>query len=265
MLPSTLQQFNPLIIEDLIRLGANADGGYVVPRSVVMTADVALSFGIGMNWSFELDLAKLRPDIHVHAYDNSVGDSKFLEYFLSAWNNFMQSQGSLSEIRAIVELYESFRSFFQGKVTHFQERIFDRVVHPADITVDKVFARLNGRERILLKMDIDGGEYRIMEELLRQQSRIPLMVIEFHATEFLRDLFLDKVAQVLQHYDVVHIHGNNYVGTAPDRLPGVLEITFLHKTLCPVAAARRNRLPLPGLDFPNNPMKADHEFVFADK
>jgi hypothetical protein len=263
MLPTSLHHLNPIIRDDLIRCGSNADGGYIVPRSTVVEADALLSFGLGFNWSFEEHVAKLNPNLIMHVYDNSVTDGRYLEHILSAWNNFRRSQGSLSEIRAMVEHYESYRDFFQGNFVHFQERVFDRLGGVNDVSVDKIIARLDDRQQILLKMDIDGGEYRVIDDLLVHQDRIRAMVIEFHATEYLREMFLGKVDHICQQYEIVHIHGNNYVGAAPDGLPDVLEITFLHRSLCG-STARRNRLPITGLDFPNNPGKADHELVFVD-
>lgn len=271
-LPRSLDRLNPVVVDDLVRLGVNMDGGYVVPRSAVLDADALVSFGLGDDWSFEQDALRLNPRLIVHVYDHSVGERKFIDGIASCWRSFMGHQGSmrpahaafaLSEIRALVELYESYRKFFLGKVCHFQSRVSDRVESFRDITPEQVFVRLGEKQKLLLKMDIEIGEYQILEDLLDYEKRIRLMVIEFHATEFIRDMFLEKIERIIQHYEVVHIHGNNYAGLANDGLPSLLEITFLHKSLCR-ASPRRGRLPVPGLDFPNNPKKVDHELLFAD-
>ena len=56
------KKYNFLIIiknKNLIRLGREADGGYVVDKNVVQNTDYLVSFGLGSDWSFELDYIKL--------------------------------------------------------------------------------------------------------------------------------------------------------------------------------------------------------------
>lgn len=160
----------------------------------------------------------------------------------------------------------SYRAFFQGDVVHFEERIFNRPDRPRDATIARVFDRLGDKKNVLLKMDIEGGEYRVIEDLMRHESRIDMMVIEFHNTEPYRDVFLKHIRSISRHFEITHVHGNNYGGLAHDGLPEVLEITFLHDRYFGSSAVqsrqRRNRLPLAGLDFPCNPRKQDYQFLF---
>lgn len=270
-LPASLRQLNPLVVDDLIRLGVRMDGGYVVPRSAIVKADALLSFGLGPDWSFERDAADLNPRMEIHVYDHTVGERKFTADIETSLQRLRQDSVTttptdaavaLFQIRALVELYQSYRRFFRGRVVHFQERVLDRVERADDVALKTIFGRLDGRQNVALKMDIEGGEYRLIDGVLTYQDRIPMMVIEFHATEFLRDPFLEKLASLGRSYEVVHIHGNNYVGLSDDGLPDLLELTFLHKNLC-TSTARRGHLPVAGLDFPNDPKREDHELLFA--
>jgi hypothetical protein len=88
------------------------------------------------------------------------------------------------------------------------------------------------------------------------------MAIEFHDTDPFQSVFLESIKLITEWYDVVHIHANNNAGVAADGLPEILEITFLSKPLSNTTL-QRNRLPMPGLDFPNNPRKIDYELVFT--
>jgi hypothetical protein len=45
--------FWPQDVGDLMRVGRPYDGGYVVPRSALITADYKISVGINDDWSFE--------------------------------------------------------------------------------------------------------------------------------------------------------------------------------------------------------------------
>jgi len=263
VLPNYLRHLRPAVVDDLIRLGIGLDGGYVLPRSAVIAADALLSFGLGMDWSFERDAVQLNPNLLVHVYDNSITDRTFLDMIVTAWNNFRRAQGSLSEVRAFVELYESYHRFFQGNVVHIRERVFDRKTDPDDTTLEEVLARLTEHSQLLVKMDIEGGEYRIMDSLLAHEQRIRAIVVEFHATEFQREIFLKTIGQITRYYTIVHLHGNNAVGPASDGLPDVLEITFLRKDLC-TSSSYRDRVPVAGLDFPNIPAKPEYELVFDE-
>lgn len=262
LLPVSLRELNPLVVDDLIRCGDERDGGYVVPASSITAIDALVSFGLGHNWSFEEHAVWLNPCLIVHVYDHSVTERAYLDRFLAAWHRVRTGRGAMGELHWMVSFYESYRDFFSGGALHFQQKIVDRVVQADDITVGQALARVADKRRLLLKMDIEGDEYRVIEALLAHHARILTMVVEFHDTAALRDLFLAKVALIRQRYEIVHIHGNNLSGVATDGLPEVLEITFLHKTLC-AAAPRRNRLPIAHLDYPNDPRKSDHELVFA--
>jgi len=54
-LPSFFKLYS---VEDLIRLGKDNDGGYLVTRSSILKATVLVSLGINDDWSFERDLIK---------------------------------------------------------------------------------------------------------------------------------------------------------------------------------------------------------------
>jgi hypothetical protein len=88
------------------------------------------------------------------------------------------------------------------------------------------------------------------------------MVVEFHDTHVAREAFVASVKRLKQAFELVHIHANNYRGVAGDGLPEALEATFLNRRLCSETAARE-RLPVAGLDYPNNPKTQDWPLVFA--
>ena len=44
---------------DLIRLGHDHDGGYIVSRSDIINSDALVSLGLGYDWSFEIDFINI--------------------------------------------------------------------------------------------------------------------------------------------------------------------------------------------------------------
>jgi hypothetical protein len=68
----------PFYCEDLIRVGKNHDGGYIVNKKDVMKSEHLLSFGVGNDISFEQDFVELCP-CPVDAYDGTVDNTN--EFF----------------------------------------------------------------------------------------------------------------------------------------------------------------------------------------
>ena len=48
----------PIKKSNLLRLGRNSDGGYVVNLDAIKKCNILISFGMGSDWSFELDYIK---------------------------------------------------------------------------------------------------------------------------------------------------------------------------------------------------------------
>jgi len=160
-----------------------------------------------------------------------------------------------------VRVLQSYNAFFRGSVKHFQERIYNRVDLPVDVTLEKVFERIDSN-KVFLKIDIEGCEYRIIEDIGRFAGRISGMVIEFHDIGPLRLVFNAAIARLQNFFEIVHLHANNYGGLAADGVPEVLEVTFAKKPL-QGPAKRRTELPLPGSDAPNDARRADYKMRFC--
>ena len=59
-------------ISGLIRLGSLNDGGYVVSRTGVETADVLYTYGVSDNFDFEKDFCKVYPNKTARMFDPTV-------------------------------------------------------------------------------------------------------------------------------------------------------------------------------------------------
>lgn len=114
---------------------------------------------------------------------------------------------------------------------------------------------------VFLKCDIEGSEYKILDEIIKYSSRLTGMVFEFHAINEKDNFdslinFISKVKQKL-----VHIHVNNYFYYKAENrsIPDIFELTFTSSdNIC-----YDPRLSLPHiLDMPNNPKDADFKLVF---
>lgn len=258
VIPPHLSFLNPYIMDGLIRFGKRGDGGYVLPSSVVREADALLSFGIGWDWSMEKSVVGISGLNHltIHAYDHTVGSEAYLLNFCKGMIGFLVGRVSYSGLSTRLRTYLDYRGFFSGKHVHFRERVWNYTCNRNDVMIETVFHRLPNARHLLLKMDIDGAEYRVIPDILKYSSQIDLMMIEFHGTWHLRSIFEMHVRNILDYFNIVHVHGNNFGGIAADGLPDALEITFVNKRF-PTTGTFRNHLPVAGLDFPNDPSRPD--------
>ena len=256
-LPEELRFLAPIQLDDMVRIGRRRDGGYVLPARALEPIDTILSFGVCDDWSFEQALLARRPGLPVHCYDHTVGEQVFLADLAAASSKI----STWGRVPKRLETCLSYNSFFRGDRVHFPQRVIDRAESAQDATIAQIFERAGAASNVLVKMDIEGGEYAVIPDLLNVADRITAMVVEFHDTTSDREAFVSSVKHLKQAFELVHIHANNYRGVAADGLPEVLEITFLNRRLC-CETAVRDRLPVAGLDFPNNPRTRDWSLAF---
>lgn len=261
LLPASLEFLTPKILEPLVRLGNQGDGGYVIPEAVIPLCQSLISFGVNDDWSFEEDWLKRSPNCVVHAYDPTVSRKVFWKAVLRDARKAAYGKVSLSALRKRINTYKGYRSFFSSAATHYTERVNNRVQYPGDVDLTTVFQRLPAGNAFL-KIDIEGSEYRIINDVLSFQDRIPAMVVEFHDCERLRLLLCESVKSLQQSFEIVHLHGNNAGDLCPDGLPEGLEVTLVSRAYFN-PGNYRTVLPIEGLDYPNLPDREDYPIKFT--
>ncbi len=155
--------------------------------------------------------------------------------------------------------------FFAGRHRHIR-----KMVSGEDTSSDISVARLldtTGVVRdhgVFLKMDIEGAEYRLIPEIVSHAKRFGCIVAEFHGLRRKARLFNQSIAMLRGHFDIVHIHGNNYSRYDPTNdFPTAVEITFVNKALMPGETVPSEReYPRADLDRPNHPGRPDHPLRF---
>ena len=65
---------------DLVRLGNNFDGGYLIPKKVIKKTKTLLSFGLADDWSFERDFKKHNDECQILCFDQTVNRKYWYEY-----------------------------------------------------------------------------------------------------------------------------------------------------------------------------------------
>jgi len=195
---------------DLIRLGPNGDGGYLVPNCL---EDIVACFSPGVAQVSEFEYDCLRGGMKIFMADKSVEKPN--------WD--------------VAEDRYHFDKKFIGCTNNKDFMTLDSWVQSGDLPNDA---------ELLLQMDIEGGEYAtIMNASDDLMKRFKIMVIEFHRLQHLWNKGFFEVAEtvfkkILQTHVCVHLHPNNFGGTERSvfsqsgiDIPKVMEFSFVRKDI----------------------------------
>lgn len=256
---------------DLIRVGPQGDCGYVIPRSVAENTNAMYSIGISTDWEFEAEMAARNPKLRIQAFDRTSGWTVFafvaLRDLLKGDPSELSKMTFEERLKSAIRYFNlslKFRFFFSGRKKFKRKWVRETSSSKSEISFTDSVLGLFDRDEVMLKIDIEGGEYELSKSLiecLRQNSKkINCVVMEFHDTRIRRNEFESLVQGISSVVPVVHIHGNNCVVVAPDGLPEVIEITFAKD--CENNYSENLSFPLAGLDFPNDKSLPDLSIAF---
>jgi len=205
---------------DLVRIGRNNDGGYLVSKSDIKKSKILIGLGINDDWSFEQDFKKIK-DIEVLAYDASISQKVFIKQLIKLLPKFYKPRSIYRKIRTVLSYYNFFCKKNNCHIQKFVGLDTDNDRHCSFASVlDEVI-----HDDIFLKIDIEGSEYRFLNDIIANEKRICGMVIEFHDC----DIHLKSIQEFIKKLSLklIHVHGNNYAPIrATDGLPLVLELSF---------------------------------------
>ncbi len=269
-----LNYIRPIITDDQVRLGRVNDGGYVVNERSLKDAKL-ISLGINNDWSFEESFLTYSSNA-VMMYDGSVSKNIFLKIFLV----------DLVEIVSLKFLLKSFTGPFF--ITYLKKTYadfltylsFKKITSKSNVKFFKEFVsnkankiKLNDiiqnnyikGDSFFLKIDIEGDEYRIYEDIIMNNDFISGMVIEFHDIDVMQSKFIEIIEALKKHFYITHIHANNYSHFS-DELSSlcIYEISFINKRLHPnnPVSFQSGVYNKEGLDSSNNPKTKDFIIEF---
>lgn len=208
---------------ELVRIGSVGDGGYLVPNDLVGIKE-CFSPGVSVIAEFERDLV-------------------------------------VRGLRCYLADFSVERSPFEHPMIDFEQKYLGIVDNEKFIRLESwVSTKRNSLDDLILQMDIEGAEYRVLletsDELL---SQFRIIVIEFHNLHRLFemsgfDLINLTFSKLLKQFNIVHIHPNNCrepVEHFGFLVPPVMEFTFLRKdrsaSSCPASVAP-NALDAPNVE-----------------
>ena len=102
----------PLKNPNLIRLGRDHDGGYIAESSIVEKCNTLITFGLGPDWSFELDIIKRNSDIKIYMYDYTVSSKPYIRSF-KILKKIFNFSGKLKSVSDRIKYLKEYLNFFK--------------------------------------------------------------------------------------------------------------------------------------------------------
>jgi len=254
-LPASGARLRPLALPDMIRVGRDHDGGYVLPRRLIDAADAVLALGLNDDWSFEEALVAMKAGLIIHGYDHTVGHRSFAREVAFAMARLPLGKGTISQLSERWATLKSYNRFFSAPNRHYAKKITDQPDKPLETDLNGALQQMD-IDQVLIKMDIEGSEYRIIDQLVDNADRIVGACIEFHDIHPFRMVFNSAIDNLCGPFSIAHAHPNNYGKVSPDGMPDVLEITFVNRRLL-CGEPFRGEVRLPALDQANDQRKPD--------
>ena len=261
-LKKSLNYLAPIQLKSLIRIGNKRDGGYVLEKNSLKKINFLLSFGLANNFTFEKNFLKLNSESEILIYDHTVNKKKFFQDFIKSIKRMIYFKSNITNIKnKYSELIDYINLIKNPKINHYQIKVSNKNTK-LENNLDKIFYKIKSK-KILLSIDIEGDEYKILKSINKYHQSIHLLVVEFHQLNKNRVNFEKIIKLLKKKFDIIHIHGNNYTSVCDDGLPVTLEITFRNKVLYPVKIIRYvKKFPIKNLDYPNLENKNDIKFMF---
>ena len=209
-------EFKPKKNFSLVRFGRDNDGGYLIGLNTVQSAKSLISFGILDDCSFENDFKAKNP-VGIFCFDYIDYKSYWIRRI---YNDIGASiyNFNFSFFKTILRYFE-FKSFFKDK---------DNFIYKKNLVKGSLKEIIESTQIIgkpfFIKIDIEGSEYRLLNELIFYQNFLTGLVIEFHDV----DLNQEKISEFINSFnlELTHIHPNNFGLKDESGDPKVIEMTF---------------------------------------
>ena len=207
---------------DLIRIGRDYDGGYIMLDDFE-PGGIAYSFGISGNVSWDKDMASRGYDVFM--YDHTIDG-----------------------------LPEENTRFHWSKLG-----IADGVTHDDRLkTLEELISRNGheGKRDMILKMDVEGAEWGFLESVKPETlSQFSQMTFELHNMIKLADheRVLNILRKINETHQLVHLHANNvssYVTIGGRNFAALFEVSYVLRDKYKFSSEYDVKLPLK-IDMPN--------------
>ncbi len=166
-------------ISNLVKVGTNY-GGWTIPTDLLASDSICYTFGAGEDISFDIELLSTF-QCQVFCYDPTP---RALEYVKSITSDFAPPhfhffpQGIWYE-DSIVKFYSPQNpDHVSHSITNFQKT--QKFIEVECKTLKTILNQNNHEMIDLMKMDIEGAEYQVIDNICKEDINIGILCVEFH-------------------------------------------------------------------------------------
>ena len=155
--------------------------GFFVCEEKLTNSSIVYSFGVGENISFDSELIK-KYGLMVYGFDPTPKSIKYINDHPKQENYIFLPYG-LSTIDGYITFYLPEDSRKVSGTFYNRWKYNENVIHPIEVPVKKfssIVKEFNHSRIDILKMDIEGAEYDIIDDILNSNIRIDQILVELH-------------------------------------------------------------------------------------
>ncbi len=157
----------------------HAGGSWIICPDTINSTSVIYSFGIGRDISFDLDLIRAH-NIAVHAFDPTPASIQWVRHQATPPSLKFHEYG-IAHMNGEIEFHAPRKttSAHYTPVKRYRKSEGQTVMAPVK-TLNTIMAELGHNRIDLLKMDIEGGEYAVIDTIVKTALPIQQILVEFH-------------------------------------------------------------------------------------
>jgi len=245
--------------KNLIRIGPKKDGGYVIDKRIINKTNYIITCGLNDDWEFEKEFLKYNKETKVIAYDHTVNNNFWFKKFLKDFVHFfLLKKLSYWKIKNMFSFID-YKYFFCNKNIHYQLMIDNISKSNFSININQI---LKNKKNVLLKVDIENAEYKILTQIIENSEKINCLIIEFHNIK----KNINKIADFIKKnkfLKLIHLHCNNIRQLDKYNFPYAIEMTLINKKKINLSNKKTIfSYPIKELDYPNVKRYEDIKILF---
>ena len=125
-------------------------------------------------------------------YDFSVSSLPYIKELIKYLRRFLTFRTPYKSVSDRFKYLRNYLSFLKLKnVNFFKGKIAFPVKDKIDTDINKVFSRIPKENNVVLKSDIEGSEYEVIDQILNYSDRIEMLIFEFHWLDKNEEIFLN--------------------------------------------------------------------------
>jgi len=122
MIPSFLKPYHTNL-SNLIRIGRESDGGYVIDKRVIYKTKTIITCGLEAEWSFEKEFQKFNNNCKIIAFDHTVTNKFWIKRFFKDFLYLLLLRKiKINQILDVFKFFE-YLIFFGNKNKHYLKKI----------------------------------------------------------------------------------------------------------------------------------------------